>query len=151
MTLPTPGVHDGRLQQLYTKLHAVTMQIKQEEARRHRRQELERVLIYGRLVLLAGLDGIAPEMLLGMLQESRPQMADATTGQRWQTLGTTILARDRRLRQTVRRVWDSHNVTGGETTGATVLSDALLVCLPDPTDTDRGVAGGCIGQAEEAE
>lgn len=119
MTLPKPEVHDSRLQKLYTQLKEVTAQIKQEEARRQqqqRQQELERVLVYGRLVRLVGLDGTAPTLLLGLLWEGISQMTDGAVCQRWQTMGAELLARDRRLQRTVQRLWPSSHPAGGETT-----------------------------------
>jgi hypothetical protein len=97
MTKPNPAVQAARLQQLYTKLHAVADQIKQEEARRQqqrRHQEMARVLVYGRLILLAGLDGTPPALLPGVLQDSAPHLHEATTCQRWQTAGAQLLACD---------------------------------------------------------
>jgi hypothetical protein len=129
MTLPKPGVHDSRLQKLYTQLKEVTAQIKQEEAHHHRRQrqqELERVLVYGRLVRLVGLDGTAPALLLGLLWEGMFQMTDGAVCQRWQTTGTEILAGDRRLRRTVQRLWPSSHPTEGETTATA----GALACSP---------------------
>jgi hypothetical protein len=127
MTRPKPAAHAARLQQLYTKLHAVETQIKQEEAhhqQQRRQQELQQVLVYGRLVLLAGLNGTAPEILLGMLWEGLSQMADTVMRQRWQTRGTEILAGDKRLQRTVQRLWPFHCGTGREMTDAAAPSDA---------------------------
>jgi hypothetical protein len=127
MTMPKPGVHDSRLQKLYTQLKEVTAQIKHEEVRRQQRQrqqELERVLVYGQLVRLAGLDGTAPEILLGLLWEGVSQMADVTVCQRWQTIGTEILACDKRLQRTAQRLWSSPYPARGETTGTVGTLDA---------------------------
>jgi hypothetical protein len=136
MTLPKPGVHDSRLQKLYTQLQEVTAQIKQEEARRHQRQrqqELERVLVYGRLVRLVGLDGTAPTLLLGLLWDGMSQLTDGAVCQRWETMGTEILAGDGRLRRTVQRLWPSPQPAEGETTAT-----ADTVACPPPLHTDHG-------------
>lgn len=127
MTQPKPGTHDDRLQQLYTKRKQLDTQIKQTAIRRQRQQRqqaLERVLVYGRLVRLAGLADTPPETLLGLLQDGQTQMADAATCQQWQTVGTEILARDKRLQQTVRRVWPHPTSTGAQTPGVETLPGA---------------------------
>jgi hypothetical protein len=119
MTMPKPGMHDSRLQKLYTRLQEVTVQIKHAEARsqqQRRQQGLERVLVYGRLVRLVGLDGTAPTLLLGLLWEGMSQLTDGVVCQRWETMGAELLARDRRLQRTVQRLWPSSQPAGGETT-----------------------------------
>lgn len=129
MTMPKPGVHDSRLQKLYTQLKEVTAQIKHEEAlhqQRRRQQELERVLVYGRLVRLVGLDGTVPTLLLGLLWEGISQMTDGAVCQRWETMGAELLARDRRLQRTVQRLWPSPQPAGGETTETA----GTLACSP---------------------
>ena len=135
MTMPKPGVHDRRLHKLYTQLKEVTAQIKHEEARlqqRQRQQELERVLVYGRLMRLVGLDGTAPTLLLGLLREGISQMADGVVCQRWETMGAELLARDRRLQRTAQRLWPSSQPAGGETTETA----GTLACSP-PLHTDH--------------
>jgi hypothetical protein len=154
MTQPKPGTHDARLQQLYTKRKQLDTQIKQTAVRRQRQQrlqELERVLVYGRLVCLAGLADTPPETLLGLLQDGQTQMADAATCQQWQTVGTEILARDKRLQQTVRRAWPHPTSTGTQTpeveTPPGSGGDGLYV---DPGVGDPKGANRHSEQAEEA-
>ncbi len=152
MTKPKPTVQAARLQQLYSRLNTVAEQIKQEEARRQdqrRQQEMERVMIYGRLVLLAGLDDTPPELLLGILQDSVAHLQDAATSQRWQVSGAHLLARDRRLQRTVRRLWPQLPHAEEPLERAAVFPDASAPSALDQTETATPFAGRHDGRTHD--
>jgi hypothetical protein len=108
MTRPIPEAQDVRLRNLQTKRKQLDAQIKQTTRLRHRRQRQaarDRALVYGHLVHLAGLDGTAPTLLLGLLVEGFAPPVDATRQTQWHTVGAALLARDKRLQRTVARLW----------------------------------------------
>jgi hypothetical protein len=71
------------------------------------------VLLYGHLVVRAGLDGIPPDVLLGCLLEGAHQLPEPLTRQRWHTLGAQTLAQQARLQALIRRLWPNASGAGG--------------------------------------
>jgi hypothetical protein len=70
------------------------------------------VLLYGHLVVRAGLDGTPPDMLLGCLLEGARQLPEPSTRQRWHTLGAQTLAQQTRLQALIRRLWPDSGGAG---------------------------------------
>jgi hypothetical protein len=116
MTKPKPEAQTTRLQRLYDQRHRVERRIKHVQAdqrARARQATLQRVLLYGHLVVRAGLDGTPPDMLLGCLLEGARQLPEPSTRQRWHTLGAQTLAQQTRLQALIRRLWPDAGGAGG--------------------------------------
>jgi hypothetical protein len=116
MTKPKPEAQTTRLQRLYDQRHRVERRIKHVQAdqrARARQATLQRVLLYGHLVVCAGLDGTPPDVLLGCLLEGAHQLPEPLTRQRWHTLGAQTLAQQTRLQALLRRLWPDASGAGG--------------------------------------
>ena len=122
MTRPKPETQTTRLQRLYAQRHQVEERIKHVQADqrvRARQATLQRVLLYGHLVVLAGLDGTPPDVLLGCLLEGAHQVPEPLTRQRWHTMGSQMLAQQTRLQALIRRLWPEADMAGVEKTAVT--------------------------------
>jgi hypothetical protein len=108
MTRRKPEAQTTRLQRLYAQRHRVEKRIKHVQAdqrARTRQATLQRVLLYGHLVVRAGLDGTPPDILLGCLLEGAQQLPEPLTRHRWHTMGAQTLAQQTRLLALIRRLW----------------------------------------------
>jgi hypothetical protein len=116
MTRPKPEAQTTRLQRLYDQRHRVERRIKHVQAdqrARARQATLQRVLLYGHLVGLTGLDGTPPDVLVGLLLEGAHQVSEPLTRQRWHTIGAQTLARQTRLQALIRRLWPDAPASAG--------------------------------------
>ena len=117
MSRPNPEAQTTRLQRFYAQRHRVEERIKHVQADQRaqaRQATLHRVLLYGHLVVLAGLDRTPPDVLLGLLLEGAHQLPEARTRQRWHTLGAQTLAQQTRLQALLRRLWPEAGRAGVE-------------------------------------
>jgi hypothetical protein len=115
MTKPKLEAQTTRLQRLYNQRHRVDSRIKHVKAdqrARARQATLQRVLLYGHLVVRAGLDGTSPAVLLGCLLEGAHQLPEPLIRQRWHTIGTQTLAQQTRLQALIRRLWPDSGGAG---------------------------------------
>jgi hypothetical protein len=117
MTKPKPEAQTTRLQRLYNQRHRVDScikHVKADQRARARQATLQRVLLYGHLVVCAGLDGTPPDMLLGCLLEGAHQLPEPLTRQRWHAIGAQTLAQQTRLQALIRRLWPEASGAGME-------------------------------------
>ena len=117
MTRPKPEAQTTRLQRLYAQRYRVEERIKHVQAdqrARARQATLHRVLLYGHLVVLAGLDRTPPDVLLGLLLEGAHQLPEPLTRQRWHTMGSQMLVQQTRLQALIRRLWPEADMAGVE-------------------------------------
>jgi hypothetical protein len=151
MTRPKPEAQTARLQRLYAQRHRVERRIKHVQAdqrARARQATLQRVLLYGHLVVRAGLDGTPTDVLLGCLLEGAQQLPEARTRQRWHTLGAQTLAQQTRLQALLRRLWPEAGGAGG---ARPAVTDAPACGAAPALEEDPPSAASGLGERPRSE